>query len=144
MFLDLMMPPGPDGLDTLRSLRERRIEVPVIMMSGKAQLADAVRATQLGAFQFLEKPLSPEAVLVTLRSAIELGRARTQNRALQEALGQRQEMVGSTPAITQVGSSSPRLRPPMPECSSLENRAPARSWSRPRSTGRVVDPAGHS
>ena len=102
MFLDLMMPPGPDGLETLRSLRERRIEVPVIMMSGKAQLADAVRATQLGAFQFLEKPLSPEAVLVTLRSAIELGRARTQNRALQEALGQRQEMVGSTPAIAQV------------------------------------------
>jgi two-component system nitrogen regulation response regulator NtrX len=102
MFLDLMMPPGPDGLETLRSLRERRIEVPVIMMSGKAQLADAVRATQLGAFQFLEKPLSPEAVLVTLRSAIELGRARTQNRALQEALGQRQEMVGNTPAIAQV------------------------------------------
>ena len=61
-----------------------------------------MRATQLGAFQFLEKPLSPEAVLVTLRSAIELGRARTQNRALQEALGQRQEMVGSTPAIAQV------------------------------------------
>ena len=49
---------------------------PVIMMSGKAQLADAVRAAQLGAFQFLEKPLSPEAVLVTLRAALELGRTR--------------------------------------------------------------------
>jgi two-component system nitrogen regulation response regulator NtrX len=102
IFLDLMMPPGPDGLETLASLRERGSEVPVIMMSGKAQLADAVRATQLGAFQFLEKPLSPETVLVTLRSAIELGRARTQNRALREALGQRQEMVGATPAIVQV------------------------------------------
>jgi two-component system nitrogen regulation response regulator NtrX len=100
--MDLMMPPGPDGLATLTSLRERGADCPVIMMSGKAQLADAVRATQLGAFQFLEKPLSPEAVLVTLTSAIELGRARTQNRALSEALGQRQDMVGATPAIAQV------------------------------------------
>ncbi|MDH5316185.1 MAG: response regulator, partial [Gemmatimonadota bacterium] len=60
IFMDYLMPPGPDGLETLRMIRERGNEVPVIMMSGKAQLADAVRATQLGAFQFLEKPLSPE------------------------------------------------------------------------------------
>ena len=66
------------------------------MMSGKAQLADAVRATQLGAFQFLEKPLSPEAVLVTLRAALELARARAENRALRDALGRRDEMVGTS------------------------------------------------
>jgi Response regulator containing CheY-like receiver, AAA-type ATPase, and DNA-binding domains len=144
MFLDLMMPPGPDGLETLRSLRERRIEVPVIMMSGKAQLADAVRATQLGAFQFLEKPLSPEAVLVTLRSAIELGRARTQNRALQEALGQRQEMVGSTPAIAQVRQLISQVATTDARVLITGESAPARSWSRQRSTGRVADLEGHS
>ncbi len=102
IFLDLMMPPGPDGLETLTQVRARGVDVPVIMMSGKAQLADAVRATQLGAFQFLEKPLSPEAVLVTLRSAVELGRTRHQNRALREALESREQMVGASPALGQV------------------------------------------
>ena len=102
IFLDLMMPPGPDGLETLTQIRARGIDAPVIMMSGKAMLADAVRATQLGAFQFLEKPLSPEAVLVTLRSAVELGRTRHENRALRQALATREEMVGASPAIQQI------------------------------------------
>ena len=102
IFLDLFMPPGPNGLETLQQIRGKGYEAPVIMMSGKAQLADAVRATQLGAFQFLEKPLSPEAVLVTLRSAVELGRTRSQNRALRAALESRDEMVGQSPAIGQI------------------------------------------
>ena len=71
ILLDLQMPPGPDGLETLRQLRERDASTPVIMMSGKAQLTDAVQAIKLGAFQFLEKPLTPEAVLVALRSGLE-------------------------------------------------------------------------
>jgi two-component system nitrogen regulation response regulator NtrX len=102
IFLDLMMPPGPDGLETLTQIRGKGSDAPVIMMSGKAQLADAVRATQLGAFQFLEKPLSPEAVLVTLRSAVDLGRTRHQNRALRQALESREEMVGQSAALAQV------------------------------------------
>ena len=57
------------------------------MMSGRASLSDAVQATKLGAFHFLEKPLSPEAVLLTLRSALELRQAREVNRALREELG---------------------------------------------------------
>jgi len=102
IFLDLLMPPGPDGLETLQQIRARGCEAPVIMMSGKAQLADAVRATQLGAFQFLEKPLSPEGVLVTLRSAVELARTRTQNRALRQVLESRDEMVGDSAALRQI------------------------------------------
>ncbi len=102
IFLDLMMPPGPDGLETLTQIRARGIDAPVIMMSGKAMLADAVRATQLGAFQFLEKPLSPEAVLVTLRSAVELGRTRHENRALRQALETREEMVGVSAPIQHI------------------------------------------
>ncbi len=102
IFLDLMMPPGPDGLATLQSFRERGISAPVIMMSGKAQLADAVRAARLGAFQFLEKPLTPESVLVTLQAALELSRTRAANRALRAALGHRDEMVGDSAALRQV------------------------------------------
>src|ERR1043165_1188255 len=64
VLLDLMMPGEFDGLGTLARLREAAPDVPVIMMSGRANLADAVKATKLGAFNFLEKPLSPEGVLV--------------------------------------------------------------------------------
>ncbi len=97
VFMDLMMPPGPDGIETLATLREKDAAVPVIMMSGKAQLTDAVRAVKLGAFQFLEKPLGPEAVLVTLRSALELTRTRAENRALRFQLGDApREMVGTS------------------------------------------------
>ena len=66
VLLDLMMPGSLDGLTTLARLRERDPELPVIMMSGRAGLSDAVRATKLGAFNFLEKPLSPETVLLAL------------------------------------------------------------------------------
>ncbi|HYX82001.1 MAG TPA: response regulator, partial [Gemmatimonadales bacterium] len=87
VLLDLMMPPGPDGLATLEQIRKRAPHIPVVMMSGKANLADAVRATRLGAFQFLEKPLTPEGVLVALRSALELSRTLAENKRLHEELG---------------------------------------------------------
>jgi two-component system nitrogen regulation response regulator NtrX len=102
IFLDLLMPPGPDGLATLETLRQRTVDAPVIMMSGKAQLADAVRATRLGAFQFLEKPLTPETVLVTLRAALEFHRARGENRALRDVLSRRDRMVGQSAALNRV------------------------------------------
>ncbi|HYF39383.1 MAG TPA: sigma-54 dependent transcriptional regulator, partial [Gemmatimonadales bacterium] len=111
VLLDLLMPPGPDGLETLTRLRDQGHTAPVIMMSGKAQLTDAVRAVKLGAFQFLEKPLSPEAVLVTLRAALELNRARAENRALQEELGRRATLIGDGPAMQQVRSLIARVAP---------------------------------
>jgi two-component system nitrogen regulation response regulator NtrX len=111
VLLDLLMPPGPDGLETLTQLRDQGHTAPVIMMSGKAQLTDAVRAVKLGAFQFLEKPLSPEAVLVTLRAALELNRARAENRALHEELGRRGTLIGEGPAMQQVRALIDRVAP---------------------------------
>jgi len=111
ILLDLLMPPGPDGLETLARLRERGRHTPVIMMSGKAQLTDAVRAVKLGAFQFLEKPLTPEAVLVTVRAALELDRTRAQNRALQAELARRANLIGDSPAMQQVRALIERVGP---------------------------------
>jgi two-component system, NtrC family, nitrogen regulation response regulator NtrX len=111
VLLDLMMPPGPDGLETLTRMRDRGTGAPVIMMSGKAQLTDAVRAVKLGAFQFLEKPLSPEAVLVTVRAALELNRTRAQNRALQAELARRASLIGEGPAMQQVRELIARVAP---------------------------------
>jgi len=111
VLLDLMMPPGPDGLETLSRMRERGRSAPVIMMSGKAQLTDAVRAVKLGAFQFLEKPLSPEGVLVTVRAALELNRTRAENQALRAELGRRANLIGSGPAMQQVAALISRVAP---------------------------------
>ena len=102
MVLDLIMPPGPTGLETLARLRERDQSLPVVMMSGKAQLNDAVQAIKQGAFQFLEKPLTPEAVLVTIRSALELTRAQAENRMLRSQLAPRPQMVGTSHAMERV------------------------------------------
>jgi two-component system nitrogen regulation response regulator NtrX len=111
VFLDLMMPPGPDGLATLEQIRKRAPHVPVIMMSGKANLADAVRAMKLGAFQFLEKPLTPESVIVTLRSALELGRTLAENRRLHEQLGHADPLVGSSKAMEELRALIARVAP---------------------------------
>ncbi len=112
ILLDLMMPPGPDGIETLAAIRERDPVTPVIMMSGKAQLTDAVRAIKHGAFQFLEKPLTPEAVLVTIRSALELTRTQAENRVLKSQLSRtRAELIGTTPELQRVRSAISQVAP---------------------------------
>jgi len=111
IVLDLFMPSGPDGLETLVRVRKTGSTTPVIMMSGKAQLADAVRAVKLGAFQFLEKPLTPESVLVTIRAALELNRARVENRALQAELAPRGALVGESAPMQRVRALIARVGP---------------------------------
>ncbi|UCG85671.1 MAG: sigma-54-dependent Fis family transcriptional regulator [Gemmatimonadota bacterium] len=102
VLLDLVMDPGPDGLTVLEQLQEQCPDPVVIMMSGKATLADAVRATKLGAFQFLEKPLTPEGVLTAASAAAELAHTRAENRALRAELPDPGEIVGSSAVMQQV------------------------------------------
>ena len=111
VLLDLLMPGALDGMATLSKLREARPDVPVVMMSGRAGLGDAVRATRLGAFNFLEKPLTPESVLLTAAAAAELRRTRLASRALREELGIGGRMVGSSPQIQGVRSLIDRVAP---------------------------------
>ena len=111
VLLDLMMPGPNDGLEALEAIRERAPDVPVIMMSGRAGLSDAVKATKLGAHHFLEKPLTPEGVLLTLRSAVELRRARLEARALREDLGPAGTMVGRGTAIAETRELIARIAP---------------------------------
>lgn len=101
MLMDLIMP-GATGLEVLPEIRRAAPQLPVIMMSGRATLSDAVRATKLGAFHFLEKPLAPEAVLLTLRSALELRQAWEMNRTLREQLGEDDPLVGDSEAMLRV------------------------------------------
>ncbi len=101
VLLDLVLP-GGTGLEVLPRLLDRHPGLPVIMMSGEATLGDAMEATRRGAFHFLEKPLTPEAVLVTLRGALEVSRARDLSRALRDELGPGARMVGESPALEEV------------------------------------------
>jgi two-component system nitrogen regulation response regulator NtrX len=111
LLLDLMMPGELDGLATLARVRESHPDVPVVMMSGRAGLSDAVKATKLGAFNFLEKPLTPEGVLLALASAMELRQARREAKALRADLGLSGQMVGDSPAMGQVREMIARVSP---------------------------------
>ena len=111
VLLDLMMPNDTDGLDTLAKFRERFPELPVVMMSGRAGLSDAVKATRLGAFTFLEKPLTPEGTLLALASALELRQTRRAARTLREDLGLAGGLVGDSPAMANVRELIARVAP---------------------------------
>ena len=111
VLLDLMMPGTLDGMATLELLRERFPELPVVMMSGRAGLADAVKATRLGAVNFLEKPLTPEGVLLSLAGALELRMARRERSALRADLGLAGELVGDSPGMRTVRELIARVAP---------------------------------
>jgi two-component system nitrogen regulation response regulator NtrX len=102
VLLDLMMPGELDGLATLSRLRISNPDVAVVMMSGRASLADAVNATKLGAVNFLEKPLTPEGVLFAIGAALELRQSRRVARELREELGFAGDMVGDSPQMRQI------------------------------------------
>lgn len=110
ILLDLALP-GSTGLQALPRLQEAAPAAAVVMMSGQASLSDAVEATRLGAFHFIEKPLSPEAVLLTVRGAGEVARARDLTRALREELGPDAELVGSSPAMERVRAVIRKVAP---------------------------------
>ena len=95
VLLDLVMP-ELDGLQTLTRLTDEHPALPVIMMSGRASVTDAVHATKVGAFHFLEKPINPDTVLLTLKRALELRRARELTQDLTRELAQGRAIVGES------------------------------------------------
>ena len=79
-------------------LRKTGVKVPIVLISGQANIEMAVKATKLGALDFLEKPLSTEKLLVTVENALRLSRLEEENRELRHRLG-KHELVGSGPAM---------------------------------------------
>jgi two-component system, NtrC family, nitrogen regulation response regulator NtrX len=101
VFLDVKMA-GLDGLDTLTRLRNLDSKAQVVMISGHATIATAVEATQRGAFDFLEKPLDTDRLLVTVRNALAHAELMDENTRLREATESRYTMVGESPALRTV------------------------------------------
>src|SRR5256885_9849221 len=101
VFLDVKMQ-GIDGLETLRKLRELDSHAPVGMISGHGTIQSAVDATQLGAYDFLEKPLDTDRILLTLRNALQHVDLASENVRLKAEVHAQYEIVGSSKAIKQV------------------------------------------
>ena len=107
MLSDVVMP-GKDGLTLLEELRNVGVSLPVVMISGQANIEMAVRATRLGAVDFLEKPLSTDKLLLTIDNVLKLKRLEDENRELRQRVGKR-EIVHSGEAMRRVMAQVDRV-----------------------------------
>jgi DNA-binding NtrC family response regulator len=102
--------PGKDGLTFLEELRSLGVTTPVVMMSGQAHIEMAVRATKLGALDFLEKPISTDKLLLTVGNALKVQRLEAENRNLRQRLG-KHEIVWTGDAMKKVMAQVDRVAP---------------------------------
>jgi len=110
VFLDIKMP-GLDGLETLGRIRATSDTLPVVIVSAHGTANTALEAGRLGAFRFIEKPLSKDYVLDAAREGLELGVLRRENRQLKTALEHRHEIVGDSTALVRVFDEVRRAAP---------------------------------
>jgi two-component system nitrogen regulation response regulator NtrX len=101
ILLDIWMP-GIDGLETLKKIKQTQPHQLVVMMSGHGSIETAVKATRLGAFDFIEKPLSLEKVLLSIQNALKIGQLVAENEALKEKIGHDYQMIGNSEVIDQL------------------------------------------
>ena len=107
VVLDIKMP-EMDGLELLKAVRERGYEMPVLMISGHADVQTAVEATRRGAYDFFEKPLQRERVLVSLRNAIDTWRLAAENSVLRQ---EPDELIGNAPAMRRLRETIEKAAP---------------------------------
>jgi two-component system nitrogen regulation response regulator NtrX len=100
-LLDMRLPDG-NGIDLLQALRHADNQSPAIMISGHGTIADAVTATRAGAFDFLEKPLGRDRLLLVLKNALEQSALQQENARLRELVGDAPRMIGASPVFQRV------------------------------------------
>ena len=115
VLLDIKMP-RRDGMEVLEILSEEMPELPVVMISGHADIKTAVDATKMGAFDFIEKPPDLNRLLLTLRNALDRGQLATENRRMRQTLVEQHEgeltpILGESPAISRIKETIERVAP---------------------------------
>src|SRR5579872_5250571 len=108
LILSDVVMPGRDGLALLEDLRAQGVTTPVVMMSGQAHIEMAVRATRLGALDFLEKPVSTERLLLSVDNVLKLQRLESENRQLRQRLG-KHEIVWTSEVMKKVMAQVERV-----------------------------------
>lgn len=103
VMLDIWLP-GMDGIEVLRIMRDRRNDIPIVMISGHGTIEIAVKATKIGAYDFLEKPLSLDRVLTTLKRAIEFKNLQADYRTLKESISIKWSLIGDSEPIRRLRS----------------------------------------
>lgn len=110
LILSDVVMPGKSGLELLEDLKQAGVKTPIVLISGQANVEMAVKATKLGALDFLEKPLSTDKLLVTVENALRLSRLEDENRELRHRLG-KHELLGSGPAMKMLLAQIDRVAP---------------------------------
>ncbi len=108
LILSDVVMPGRSGLELLEDLKKTGVKTPIILISGQANIEMAVKATKLGALDFLEKPLSTDKLLLTVENALRLSRLEDENRELRHRLG-KHELVGSGSAMKKLVAQIERV-----------------------------------
>ena len=110
VLLDIKMP-GMDGIEVLQRIKETRSDLPVVIISGHGTISTAVEATKLGAFDFLEKPIDMDRLLLTVRNGIKQGELSRQNEQLKEQSKLSTEIVGEHPEMLAIQETIERVAP---------------------------------
>ncbi len=108
LILSDVVMPGKTGMELLEELRKSGLQTPIVLISGQANIEMAVKATRLGALDFLEKPLTTDKLLLTVDNALKLSRLEDENRELRTRLG-KHELVGSGAAMTKLQAQIDRV-----------------------------------
>ncbi len=103
VMLDIWLP-GIDGMEVLRVMRDRKPDIPVVMISGHGTIEIAVKATKIGAYDFLEKPLSLDRVLITLKRAIEFKNLEREHRELRKNISLKWRLIGESGVMRRLRS----------------------------------------
>jgi two-component system nitrogen regulation response regulator NtrX len=101
VLLDIWLP-GVDGIETLKMIKSRYPQIRVIMISGHGTIETAVKSTKLGAFDFFEKPLSMEKVILVVNHVFELIQLEEENKLLKQKISQDYELTGNSLPITEL------------------------------------------
>ncbi|HEX6162408.1 MAG TPA: sigma-54 dependent transcriptional regulator [Vicinamibacterales bacterium] len=110
VFCDIKMP-GMDGLDVLQKLQHLKDVMPIVVITGNAEIQTAVEATRLGAFDFIEKPVSSERMLVSVRNAVDTRRLKTENKSYRRDAEKKYQIVGDSPALAAVRGAIQKAAP---------------------------------
>lgn len=110
IFSDIKMP-EMDGIEFLSALKEQEVETPVIMISGHGNIETAVECIKKGAFDFIEKPIDLNRLLITVRNALDKSTLVAETKTLKKKIAKRHQMVGESPAIQKVRMMIDRVAP---------------------------------
>jgi two-component system, NtrC family, nitrogen regulation response regulator NtrX len=110
ILLDIWMP-GLDGLETLKEVKKENPHIQVIMITGHGTIETAVQATKLGAFDFIEKPLSFERVIVAINNALNFRRLEEENRYLRRKTIEKNAITGNSPKILNLKATIVKVAP---------------------------------